>query len=140
MKAASEFSAGSRPPQVSSLSQSERWTDGDDRPGKPEREERSPRTALPPPPRLPALHAIPLRPSCGTSRATPHRAQPLLTRRPGCTRQQCGCRPWRENPALAGLSKWARLDSNQGPTDYESRLIRSVALVLAGLSTLNSRF
>jgi len=46
MKAASEFSAGSRPPQVSSLSQSERWTDGDDRPGKPEREEHQGETVI----------------------------------------------------------------------------------------------
>src|SRR5882724_3727504 len=46
MKAASEFSAGSRPPQVSSLSQSERWTDGDDRRGKPEREEHQGETVI----------------------------------------------------------------------------------------------
>ena len=31
----------------------------------------------------------------------------------------------RENPALASLSKWARLDSNQGPTDYESAALTS---------------
>src|SRR5437764_12407456 len=48
MKAASEFSAGSRPPRVSSLSQSERWTDGDDRPGKPQREEHQDETVIQP--------------------------------------------------------------------------------------------
>src|SRR3954451_6286565 len=48
MEAASEFSAGSRPPRVSSLSQSERWTDGDDRPGKPQREEHQGETVIQP--------------------------------------------------------------------------------------------
>jgi hypothetical protein len=48
MKAASEFSAGSGPPRVSTLSQSERCADGDDRPGKPQREEHQGETVIQP--------------------------------------------------------------------------------------------
>ena len=108
MKAASEFSAGSRPPRVSSLSQSERRTDGDDRPGKPQREEHQGRDRYP-------------NRQHGSSRWEP---------RLGIKDSTLSWLPASEalkekTPALAWLSKWARLDSNQGPTDYESAALTS---------------